>query len=354
MSASYGIKYHRTIKCKELFIPPSVTAETNDSGPMLRRTIAFFSTLVPVLAISGCTTGMQTVDSANHNSRVSIVVIHHTAIDFGTSLSVLTEPSSRPVSSHYLIPEPDDDSYERRQLKTYQLVDEYRRAWHAGVSYWGGKTGLNDQSIGIELVNTSWCHRTKEYVNPETGLHERLCFYPDFADGQIALLVELLEGILERHPDIKPTNIVGHSDIAPGRKVDPGPRFPWERLARMGYGAWYDDETVLNYWERFLADPLPLINVQKALAAYGYKIEPTGEYNEETADVLQSFQLHFRAHEVTREPSIPTVATLFALIEKYYPEQLDELLLVEEPVPAEVPDDGPTDAAAAEEADTAS
>ena len=293
---------------------------------------------------------MQTVDSANFNSRVSIIVIHHTAIDFDTSLRTLTEPSSRPVSSHYLVPEPDDPSYGKTRLRTYKLVDEDSRAWHAGVSYWGGKSGLNDQSIGIELVNTSWCHASEGYENPETGKPERFCFYPDFPDGQIALLVDLLEEILERHPDVKPTHIIGHSDIAPGRKVDPGPRFPWQRLAKLGYGAWYDNETVWKYWERFLLEPLPIENVQKALAAYGYRIEPTGELDEETGDVLQSFQLHFRSHEVTRKPSVETVATLFALIDKYYPEQIEELLLVEEP-PAPV-DDEPVPAA--EESETTS
>jgi N-acetylmuramoyl-L-alanine amidase len=286
---------------------------------------------------------MRLEESANQNSRVSIVVIHHTTSNFADSLLVLTKPTSRPVSSHYLIPEPDDETYDKSEIAVYQLVDENRRAWHAGVSYWGGKSGLNDQSIGIEIVNQTWCHASDASVNPYSGGPERICFYPDFAEKQIDLLVELLDGILERHPDIKPTHIVGHSDIAPDRKIDPGPRFPWQRLARMGYGAWPDDDTVIRYWERFLIEPLPLMNIQQALAAYGYNIETTGEADEQTRDVLRAFQLHFRPWLVSQALDVETAAILYALIDKYYPEQLQELLTVEE-----LPEvDGPAEDAAA-------
>lgn len=289
-----------------------------------------FIIVLLAIAISGCT-AIKDSESANQNSRVSIVVIHHTTADFGDSLSILTKPSSYPVSSHYLIPEPGDESYGKKKLQTYKLVDESRRAWHAGTSYWAGKNGVNDQSIGIELVNRTWCHASDEDINPYSGNPERLCFYPDFADGQIALLVDLLAEILKRHPDVKPTHIIGHSDIAPGRKIDPGPRFPWQRLASLGYGAWYDDASVIKYWERFLKEPLPLINVQNALAAYGYNIEASGEDDEQTRNVARAFQLHFRPSEVTEVMNVDSTAILFALIDKFYPEQLDDLLTVEEP-----------------------
>ena len=297
---------------------------------MLYRSFVLFTSFALALATGGCA-GTQRSVSANQNSRVSIVVIHHTTSNFEDSYHVLTKPTSRPVSSHYLIPEPGDPTYGKSKLKVYQLVDETRRAWHAGVSHWGGKEGINDQSIGIELVNRTWCHASDESTDPLTGYPERICFYPDFDDGQLALLADLLEEILERHPDIKPTHIVGHSDVAPDRKIDPGPRFPWERLAKLGYGAWFDDDAVIRYWERFLKEPLPLLNIQKALAAYGYGIEPSGEDDEQFRNVLRAFQLHFRPYRVTREADVETTAILFALIEKYYPEQLEELLLVEEP-----------------------
>ncbi len=308
----------------------------NETHMMLRRITALFITFVAAFNIVACTT-TQTTDSANQNSRVSIIVIHHTTANFGDSLQILTKPSSYPVSSHYLIPEPGDPTYGKSPLKIFKLVDESRRAWHAGTSYWAGKSGLNDQSIGIELVNRTWCHASDTGVNPYTGGPDRLCFYPDFADGQIALLTELLDEILERHPDVKPTHIIGHSDIAPGRKIDPGPRFPWQRLASLGYGAWYDDATVIQYWERFRAEPLPLINLQKALAAYGYEIELTGEIDEQTRNVVRAFQLHFQPWAVTREMTRESAAILFALLDKYYPERLDELLQVEEPLDSTAP-----------------
>ncbi len=293
------------------------------------------------IAITGACSSIQEAPSANYNSRVSIIVIHHTTANFSDSLRILTKPSSNSVSSHYLIPEPDDESYGKSVIKTFELVPESERAWHAGASYWGGKTGLNDQSIGIELVNRTWCHRTSAPDEENTEMPDRLCFYPDFADKQIELLADLLDDILERHPDIKATNIIGHADIAPDRKIDPGPRFPWQRLAVLGYGAWFDDETVIRYWEQFRLQPLPIINIQKALNSYGYGVELTGELDKQTQNVLRAFQMHFRPMEVNSKPSVNTVATLFALIEKYYPEQLDDLLHVEDELATDE-DDAPS------------
>lgn len=315
-------------------------------------------------ALPGCAS-REHVASENYNTRVSLVVIHHTTENFADSLETLTRRSDYPVSSHYLIPEPDDPTYDKRKLRVYELVPETHRAWHAGDSYWDERTSLNDQSIGIELVNRTHCHAgarsardagngsveiagtpSPGSIDESTAIPDiapaSICFYPDYAESQIELLADLLEDILERHPSIKPTQIVGHSDIAPNRKIDPGPRFPWQRLYRLGFGAWYDDATVIRYWERFRQQPLPLRNIQRALRAYGYGIEVTGELDVRTRNVLRAFQMHFRPSQTYGRITTETVATLFALIEKYYPEELDGLLRVDGDVeaPGGPPGDG--------------
>jgi len=256
-----------------------------------------------------------------------MIVIHHTTVDFAESLDVLTKSTVGSVSAHYLIPEPNDPTYPKKKLKVHQLVPDTGRAWHAGVSYWRGKSGLNDQSIGIELVYKTHCSDWMEISgNNEPNVSERLCLYPDFAEQQIDLLVDLLTDLKKKHPDIAPIDIVGHSDIAPSRKTDPGPRFPWQRLYKLGFGAWYDEGTVSKYWTRFQKDPLPLINIQRALAAYGYEIEVTGELDRQTRHVLRAFQMHFVPSKVTEEPDAETAAALFALIEKYHYSALSCLL----------------------------
>ena len=283
-----------------------------------------------LLLLSACSSGTVQLPSENYNSRVSIIVIHHTADNFDRSVAILTSPSSNPVSSHYLIPEPNDETYEQKKLEVYELVPETQRAWHAGQSYWLGKTGLNDQSIGIELVNQTHCQRPikAEETPVEDESVKNLCFFPDFAESQIKVLLDLLGSIMERHPNIKPTNIIGHSDIAPDRKLDPGPRFPWQRLYQLGFGAWYDDETVAHYWEKFLDKPIPINNVQRALSSYGYTVEATGALDMQTKNALRAFQLHFNPSLVNSEPSVESAAILFALIKKYYPDQLEDLLYV--------------------------
>ena len=297
-----------------------------------RKSILYLAVSLGLVVLSACATlGNQNtvkLPSTNYNDRIRFVVIHHTSSNFEQSVNILTKPSSRPVSSHYLVPDPSDETYTENKLKVFELVPESERAWHAGRSYWAGKTGLNDQSIGIEVVNQTYC------VNPDKDEHQRLgktppkrlCFYPDFPETQMAVLIKLLEGIRERHPEISAVNYVGHSDIAPGRKIDPGPRFPWQRLYKLGFGAWFDDDVVIKYWKQFSITPVSLSTVQKALNAYGYKVEATGVLDEQTRNAVTSFQLHFRPNAVSGKPSLEDTAILFALIEKYRSSKLGALL----------------------------
>jgi N-acetyl-anhydromuramyl-L-alanine amidase AmpD len=287
------------------------------------KSLILIGSLVAVL--SGCATrDTVVIESANQDTRVRIVVIHHTTGNFRGSLDVLTKDSGNPVSSHYLIPEPGDPSYSAKDLKLYSLVPEEGRAWHAGTSYWAGKTALNDMSIGIELVNQTYCRKSEQAIPPQQAEQKpaRICFYPDFDDSQLKILTDLLEGILARHTEVKPTDIIGHADIAPQRKIDPGPRFPWQRLYRLGYGAWFDDDTVFRYWEQFSLELPPVLTLQTALHAYGYGIELSGEHDEQTRNVVRAFQMHFLPWQVSGEFNDETVAVLYALLEKYRPEKL--------------------------------
>ena len=198
---------------------------------------------------------MIELPSPNHAARqspVDVLVLHYTELPLDESLKVLRD-GGRPnrVSAHYVLAEDGT---------AYRLVPEDRVAWHAGRSYWRGHEALNGTSIGIEIVN----------------LHGDRHDYPE---GQIAALMELCRDIIGRHPAIEPRNVVGHSDIAPKRKIDPGLRFPWARLAASGIGL----------WPRAGAAPLGG-DIQVALQRFGYP--PAGEAT--TADIVASFQRRFR------------------------------------------------------------
>lgn len=280
---------------------------------------------LPVLCLllAGCS---QTVfvESSNYSSRVDYVVIHATSEDFAESLRLLTQPTENPVSSHYLIPAPDDPSYPRRALRVYQLVPELERAWHAGRSYWAGEESLNDRSIGIEVVNEFSCEGTESPIE-ETDPDSVRCIFPPFADEQIEALAELLLGILERYPDIDPIDVVAHSDIAILRKSDPGPLFPWQLLYERGVGAWFDEQTYGGYADRFRNAMPPLPAVQQALAALGYQLEVTGSFDRQTQFAMRAFQLHFRPADYRGGIDLDSVARLWALLAKYRSEELQEV-----------------------------
>ncbi|WP_236250308.1 N-acetylmuramoyl-L-alanine amidase [Microbulbifer sp. ALW1] len=268
---------------------------------------------------------LEVVPSQNASERVRFLVLHFTAIDFETSLQVLTQPSNSPVSAHYLVPETNDPSYPYDELRVFQLVDEHRRAWHAGRSQWEDRSQLNDHSIGIEIVNKSNCQPPPE--SSPGAEPDAVCFFPEFDPKQIDLVIALTRDILTRYPDITPTRIVGHGDIIPHFKIDPGPKFPWQKLAEAGVGAWYEEEAV----QRHLAlldgntssDPESIRRrFALWLADYGYGIDPETASDEEISLYTRAFQYHFRPWKADGEVDNQTRAILLALLEKYFPQKL--------------------------------
>lgn len=227
--------------------------------------------------------------SVNHDSRVQYIVLHYTSADLPRSLALLTHGE---VSSHYLIGE--------APATVYRLVDESRRAWHAGESEWQGRTWLNASSIGIELVNPGFTETPGGRV-----------WHP-YAPAQIEALIVLLKDMVQRH-GLTPERIIGHSDIAPLRKLDPGPLFPWQRLAEAGLGAWPAAQAVERQQAVF-ADRLPdPFWFQQQLRELGYATPLTGELDVTTRQVLAAFQLHYRPARFDGEPDAETAARLFVL-----------------------------------------
>ena len=245
-----------------------------------------------ICLLGGCTTAPidTSYTSTGQDSRVQFLVLHFTSSDFPSALKILTEG---PVSSHYLVR--DDPP------TVYRLVDEGRRAYHAGVSSWKGYTMLNANSIGIEIVNRGF------QGTPETGA------WQDYPAAQMDAVLRLVEDIVRRH-EIHPDRIVGHSDIAPQRKVDPGPRFPWKRLAEAGLIAWPDTAAVAarraEYQER-----LPEIAwFQKKLARHGFAIPDHGELDAATRNVIAAFQMRYRPERFDGNPDAETAAMLDVLV----------------------------------------
>jgi len=231
--------------------------------------------------------------------RVKVLVIHYTADDFTGSLSTLTDKN---VSSHYLIPDTPPISGGKPVI--WQLVPESELAWHAGVSFWGGATRINDTSIGIELENKGFTRIGR--VNQ---------FYP-FNAAQISVLEKLAKVIIARY-QIQPQNVVAHADIAPQRKVDPGPLFPWEQLAKQGIGAWPDANRVAFYLDgRGPYQPVDKRSLLNLLSRYGYQVTPEMTPAQQQR-VIQAFQMHFRPKEYSGLPDAQTEAIAEALLEKY-------------------------------------
>lgn len=230
--------------------------------------------------------------SPNFGERLSgptdILVLHYTGMDSeGRALKWLRDPESS-VSSHYFVFEDG---------RVAQLVEEEKRAWHAGRSHWQGETDINSRSIGIEIANPG-----HEYG------------YRAFPDGQIEAVIALCRDILARYP-IPAERVLAHSDIAPLRKEDPGELFPWERFAAAGIGIFVPPAPITAGESLRIGDSGPAVTALKdRFRKVGYGLGEEAEFDVLTEAVVRAFQRRYRTERIDGVADSSTVATLDRLL----------------------------------------
>lgn len=231
--------------------------------------------------------------SPNHGERIGrkggpdSIILHYTGMADGPSaLAWLCDPRSQ-VSCHYLVEEDGE---------VIQLVAESRRAWHAGRASWFGEADINSASLGIEIVNGGH----------DAGL-------PPFPAPQIDAVIALCRDLVTRHA-IRPERVLAHSDVAPGRKRDPGERFPWARLHARGIGHWVPERDASGRALQRGDEGSEVAALQHNLISYGYAIERSGRFDEATRIVVAAFQRHFRPSRVDGIADAGTQATLDGLL----------------------------------------
>ncbi|MCB1508769.1 MAG: N-acetylmuramoyl-L-alanine amidase [Hyphomicrobiaceae bacterium] len=216
-----------------------------------------------------------------------MIVLHYTGMRTGEEALQRLVDRDVKVSAHYLV---EEDG------RIFLMVDEARRAWHAGVSFWQGERDINAVSIGIEIVNPGH----------EWG-------YRSFPVAQIEAVIALIRDIRSRHgvPDAR---ILAHSDIAPDRKQDPGELFPWDRLFHAGIGRWVPPVPITQGpCHGPGSEGQPVRAIQALLSAFGYDAPLTGVYDAPTAAIVTAFQRHFRPERVDGVMDVSTLMTLKAL-----------------------------------------
>jgi N-acetylmuramoyl-L-alanine amidase len=228
--------------------------------------------------------------SPNIDERVappSVLVLHYTGMKTGEeALAWLRNPESR-VSCHYLV---EEDG------RVFRLAPEERRAWHAGVSFWRGRRNLNGDSIGIEIVNPGH----------EWG-------YRPFPAAQIAAVTALVGDIRTRWT-VEDRDIIGHSDVAPTRKEDPGELFPWKGLAAAGHGLWAEAPAAPGAPVGEGETGAAVFALQAGFTRLGYDLPPSGTFDADTAAVVRAFQRHWRPERVDGLADGETRARLIALL----------------------------------------
>jgi N-acetyl-anhydromuramyl-L-alanine amidase AmpD len=231
--------------------------------------------------------------SPNFDARdcaISHIILHYTDMpDADAALARLCDPTAK-VSAHYLI--------RRDGQGRCNWLMRRRAPWHAGVSYWRGQTDMNAASIGIELDHDG---------------HDAAGNMAAFPAAQMRALIALVADIVARHA-LDPRHILGHSDIAPGRKIDPGEAFDWAALARAGFGFWLDDikiEDVPTLAAGSSVEKGAVAPLQKALAAFGYRIVADGHFGPQTQAVITAFQRHFRPAKITGTADAETQSLIY-------------------------------------------
>jgi N-acetylmuramoyl-L-alanine amidase len=224
----------------------------------------------------------------NKGRLPDMILLHYTGMpDVEGALAKLCGAGTD-VSAHYVVLEDG---------RIVQCVPEAKRAWHAGVASWAGEEDINSCSIGIEIVNRGH----------DWG-------YPDFPLRQIAAVIALCRGIMLRH-QLPAHRVLGHSDVAPSRKKDPGEKFPWHSLANSGVGHWVQAAPIIRGESLKLgAEGDEVLGLQQALARYGYGIPQNGKYDASTMEVVTAFQRHFRPARVDGVADHSTLTTLQALL----------------------------------------
>lgn len=238
----------------------------------------------------------KSYNSPNYSIRsetIKFIVVHYTELNFDQSLKILCSTQAK-VSSHYII---KDDG------EIFQLVDDKYSSWHAGLSYWRGLDKINDHSIGIELDNSG---RTS------------------FSQKLMLSCINLCKKLMQQY-NIHAHNVIGHSDIAPSRKIDPGLFFNWQALAAHGIGLWIENEydhtnnyTLYKYGD----DGQKIKDLQLRLNLIGYNCKASSQYDKATSDVVRAFKAHFNAINITQ-------ATYWELGSLYDWDKISDMILNE-------------------------
>lgn len=265
------------------------------------------------LALSSCVDSSRFVidresyQAQGKSERIKSIVLHYTAENEAESIRLLTEEN---VSAHYLIPLTENKTI-------YQLVDDNERAWHAGDGEFAGRQISNDTSIGIEIVNEGIHKRYRRTSNADNNGYHPAEHYVEFTDTQVQKLAQLIKELSDKY-QIEPTLIIGHSDLAPSRKIDPGAKFPWERLYKeFGVGAWYDEFDKAYFMSSEDFESATVADIKQLFRDYGYAINDSDDWDRPSRNVVYAFQLHFRPDKINGTMDLETYAILRALNKKY-------------------------------------